>query len=369
MDNGQYDDHALLYRDILSYPIKKASEKGHNNVQNNNKNANSVTFTRWQTATWLRSNHSIYVTRYRNKPLRYRTEEIESIQKTIKRNLDRLVEIELLQIIGSEKIQTGTGNTPIYKHTIFGLLIAWIIEYQNICDTEIGDVEKYQDRRKIANDEIYSVLQDILKKGKRYAPSTFVLYSKFFEICKEQNLFGNLIQLMNEILRLEEDMITMENFIHRLMEFDFKSENSKLLFRLILWNGTLNSLDERTRNVFLHNAKLDIERKVVEGLKNLRGYESLMLKALEYPKIQVILECNCNCKQCRSYILRMLDVRKYKIRMILANIDSSELSGVALQIYKLEMDKVCSNIDPFILPEKCPACNTHNSLKIPFFTN
>ena len=28
-------------------------------------------------------------------------------------------------------------------------------------------------------------------------------------------------------------MITMENFIHRLMEFDFKkSENSKLLFRL-----------------------------------------------------------------------------------------------------------------------------------------
>ena len=29
-----------------------------------------------------------------------------------------------------------------------------------------------------------------------------VLYSKFFEICKEQNLFGNLIQLMNEILRL-----------------------------------------------------------------------------------------------------------------------------------------------------------------------
>ena len=120
-----------------------------------------------------------------------------------------------------------------------------------------------------------------------------------------------------------------------------------LLFRLILWNGTLNSLDEGTRNVFLHNAKLDIERKVVEGLKNLRGYESLMLKALEYPKIQVILECNCNCKQCRSYILRMLDVRRYKIRMILANIDSSKLSGVALQIYKLEMDKVCSNIDLF----------------------
>ena len=338
-------------------------------VKNVSNNAKSVNFTRWTIVTWLRSNHSIYVIRYKEKPLGSPYVELMSIQNTIRRNLDRLVELELLQIAGEGKIQTGTGTTPIYKHTIFGLLIAWIIELQNIYDTEISDLEEDQRRRKIATDEIYDILQGVLKKGYRCAPTTLLVYSKFLEICKEQKLFGNLIQLMNSILLSEDDMITMENFIHRLMEFDFKSENSKLLFRLILWNGTLNSLDERTRNVFLHNAKLDIERKVVEGLKNLRGYESLMLKALEYPKIQVILECNCNCKQCRSYILRMLDVRKYKIRMILANIDSSKLSGVALQIYKLEMDKVCSNIDPSILPEKCPACNTYNSLKMPFFTN
>ncbi|MGC2384198.1 MAG: hypothetical protein WA631_13920, partial [Nitrososphaeraceae archaeon] len=341
-DGGQYDESALLYRDILVYPIKKARENGNDTVQNGNKNADSITFTRWQIAKWLRSNHSIYVTRYENRPLRSTTDELVSIQNTIKRNLDRLVEIELLQIVGEEKIQKGTGTTPTYKHTIFGL-IAWIIDYQNIYYTEIRDREEDRNRRKIAADEIYNILQGILKKGYRTAPSTYVLYSKFFEICKEQNLFGNLIQLMNEILLFQEDMITMENFIHRLMEFDFKkSENSKLLFRLILWNGSLNSLDEYTRNVFLHNAKLDIERKVVEELKNLRGYESLMLKALEYPKIQVILECNCTQSQCRSYILRMLDVRKYKIRMILANVDSSKLSGVALQIYKLEMGKVCS---------------------------
>ena len=134
----------------MSYPIKKAHENGNNTVHNNNKNANSVTFTRWQIATWLRSNHSIYVTRYQNKPLRSHTEEIVSIQKTIKRNLDRLVEIELLQIVGEEKIQKGTGTTPIYKHTIFGLLIAWIIEYQNIYYAEIRDIEKYRNRRKIA---------------------------------------------------------------------------------------------------------------------------------------------------------------------------------------------------------------------------
>jgi hypothetical protein len=157
------------------------------------------------------------VIRYKEKPLDSLYAELMSIQNTIRRNLDRLVEIELLQIV-EEKIQTGTGNTPIYKHTIFGLLIAWIIELQNIYDTEISDLEEDQRRRKIATDEIYDTLQSILKKGYRYAPTTFLVYSKFLEICKEQKLFGNLIQLMNSTLLSEDDIITMENFIHRLME-------------------------------------------------------------------------------------------------------------------------------------------------------
>ena len=83
----------------------------------------------------------------------------------------------------------------------------------------------------------------------------------------------------------------MENFIHRLMEFDFKnSENSKLQFRLLLWKDSLNSLDEDTRNVFLHNAKLDIERKVVEELKNVGCYERQRLTTLQRSEILVVLE-------------------------------------------------------------------------------
>jgi hypothetical protein len=159
-DSGQYDESALLYQDILIYPIKKAMENENDTVQN----VGSITFTRWQIATWLRSNHNIYITRYQNKPLHSRTDETESIQKTIKRNLDRLVEIELLQIVGEEKIQKGTSTTPIYKHTIFGLLIARIIEYQNIYYAEIRN-EENRYRRKIAADEIYNILQSILKKG------------------------------------------------------------------------------------------------------------------------------------------------------------------------------------------------------------
>ena len=55
--------------------------------------------------------------------------------------------------------------------------------------------------------------------------------------------------------------------------------------------------------------------------------------------------------------------------MILANIDSSKLSGLALQVYRQEMRDTCFDMDPSILQAKCPGCNTNNSLKIPFFIN
>ncbi len=80
-----------------------------------------------------------------------------------------------MQIVGEEKIQTGTGTTPIYKHTIFGLLIAWIIELQNIYDTEIRDLEEDKRRRKIASDEIYDTLQGILKKRKEICHINFCI--------------------------------------------------------------------------------------------------------------------------------------------------------------------------------------------------
>jgi hypothetical protein len=70
-------------------------------------------------------------------------------------------------------------------------------------------------------------------------------------------------------------------------------KNGKLLFRLLLWKNSLNALDERTRNVFLHNVKLDIERKVVEDLKNVVGYERLRLRALQRPEMLVFFESKC----------------------------------------------------------------------------
>jgi hypothetical protein len=173
---------------------------------------------------------------------------------------------------------------------------------------------------------------------------------------------------MNSILLSEDDIITIENFIHRLMELDFKnSENGKLIFQLILWKDSLNALDERTRNVFLHNVKLDIERKVEEGLQNARGYERLRFTALQRKEILVVLESKCI--KCPYYIPAALEVTVYKERMILAKLDPQKLSGLALQIYKKEISEICFDVDPSILKAKCPGCSSNDSLRIPFFTS
>ena len=129
----------------------------------------------------------------------------------------------------------------------------------------------------------------------------------------------------------------------------------------------MNALDERTRNVFLHNVKLDIERKVVEDLKNVGGYERLRLTTLQRSEILVVLESECI--KCPYYIPAAMEVSVYKKRMILANIDSSKLSDLALEDYKREMKDICFDLHPSILLAKCPGCNTNNSLKIPFFIN
>ena len=133
----------------------------------------------------------------------------------------------------------------------------------------------------------------------------------------------------------------------------------------MLWKDSLNSLEERTRNVVLPNAKLDIVRKVVEELKNVGGYERHRLAALQRPEILVVIESRCI--KCLHYIPAAMEVSVYKKRMILADIDSSKLSGLALEDYKRDMKDICSDLHPSILLAKCPGCNANNSLKIPFF--
>jgi hypothetical protein len=64
-----------------------------------------------------------------------------------------------------------------------------------------------------------------------------------------------------------------------------------------------------------------------------------------------------------------MEVSEYKKRMILANIDSSKLSGLALEDYKREIKVICFDLHPSILLAKCAGCMADNSLKIPFFIN
>jgi hypothetical protein len=191
------------------------------------------------------------------------------------------------------------------------------------------------------------------------------LYSKFFEICKQRGLFGDIVSLLKQIVGSDIDIITRQDLMNKLMELDFKdSENSKLFFRLLLWKETVNALDPRTRNVFLHNVKLDCERGLMGELKNIRGYEKLRFDALQTPETKVVFECRCS--SCPNYTPAALNVLDYKERMIYADIKPSKLSDKTYFDYLVGISELC--LGTLVLKVKCPACQTHNSLRIPFMS-
>jgi hypothetical protein len=198
------------------------------------RNAKDFTFTRRKLINWLRYNHKPYVKRYEQRPLGSENEEKISLEKTVRRSLGRLVELELFQVVGQERISTGTSTTPIYKYTVFGYLIALIIQPQIIDDAIVQGHHESTERKSRIVDKIYNVFLEIVMKGSKHAPSTYISYSKFFEICKQRGLFGDIVSLLKQIVGSDINIITIKDLMHRLMEIDFKdSENSKLFFRLL----------------------------------------------------------------------------------------------------------------------------------------
>ena len=108
-------DDANLYQDIMKYCIFVI------------KNGNDGLFDYWDDlGNWLLDNNKEYVNRY--KIAKNREGPLENIQKRVKRKLNNLEKLGLIQNIGTRKQTKGSGDVTVYKYTDFGRLLAWIIQ-------------------------------------------------------------------------------------------------------------------------------------------------------------------------------------------------------------------------------------------------
>ena len=109
-EDGQYTSSARTYQHILKYCLNLKCNR-------QSENGDNQSFTWWEVTDWLTKDPS----NSSDKPTKDR---VENLQRTIKKKLQNLVDLELIQISGNRPVTKGTGTTPEYQCTKFGYLVA-----------------------------------------------------------------------------------------------------------------------------------------------------------------------------------------------------------------------------------------------------
>jgi hypothetical protein len=159
-EEGQYTISANMYQNILKYSIF---------LKNNPKpeNDNGKSFSYRELADWLTG--------------------IENPQRTIKKKLTALRELELIYVSESKPGVKGIGTSLTYQFTKFGYLLAWIIE----------SFDKNYNEELIQN-EIFTLVNDIFTI-REHSSASNILFSKFVEKCEDRKEFRNIITLFRRV--------------------------------------------------------------------------------------------------------------------------------------------------------------------------
>jgi len=280
-EDGQYTMSANMYQNILRYSIF---------LKNNPKpeNDNGKSFSYWQLADWLTGSSS--------KSDKRTKDRIENPQRTIKKKLIALRELELVYVSESKPGVKGIGTSLTYQFTKFGYLLAWIIE----------SFDKDYNEELVQN-EIFTLVNDIFTI-REHSSAPHIFFSKFVKKCEDRKEFRNIITLFRQGIS-EGNLIKIRDLFNYIWRFDFEDLQTRIRFNNIFIE-TLSELDSETQELILYAHKLDIERRMKAVVDNFENYEQarFMLRA-DYNK--VVLEGVC-WGDCDRLIYVGIDLRDYR---------------------------------------------------------
>jgi hypothetical protein len=316
---GVYTTEALLYQDILQYPIKSNCKK----------------FKFWEIGRWLIYNNTEFRQAY-DRDLTYSSKKNTSITYAVMKKQDRirakikdLIHLNLLRIEETAKATKVDNYVPLYAHTKGGYLISWILEWRNPA------------HREKANNEIYNIVDSSFKIEEDSSSYT-IFYSHFFIKCWQKRVFDKLIQHILDIAHSKSHAINnIRELFEHLVDLGFKDEKTRKDFWNI-WLETIKELNTKTQQLVLFQIKLDAERRFQNKKEYLTSeYEEMrFLYRGDYSRIAVEGNCEkCNLQQ-GSVMLDLLDYRE------------------ALTQHSAPTDSIRT---------QCPVCSTKDSLVIPNF--
>ena len=225
----------------------------------------------------------------------------------------------LIRQIGTAKETKGTGTVPISQFTIIGRVVAWIIESLN------------PDKMEYAVNGLYNLLQSHYEKK---ISSINMFNSIYHRKCKENGLFGILIDYHRELLESGALVIDKRGFVQQLTIIPVYSAGNTFW---TLWNDAAMELDAPTRLRFFHHLKLHIERKAEDECQGFGAFEKLRYKTKNNPA-SVIIEGSC--MNCGSNVLRVFWLPEY-------------------------MHKAYESYPNGVISEACYYCKKDSTLKFP----
>ena len=339
-DDGKYTNNALLYQQILKYPILVGEHSSNSNVNDNR----DIQVSFWDIMEWLIITLPEFKLKYSNVNI---SKVIPRVRRRIKGKLDNLVRLELWQS-EKKKQEKSDGRTDSFRFTLFGQLIGWIVDS---IDFDNNKVNATIDRRGVINKQIFNILQQIFKTGE-YAPTIDIVASNFISTCMQKELFGNIVNLLKNALNDEEIQIdTISDLLHNLTTCDFKEQNSKVIFTK-LWDETIKGLEPKVKELVLYNLKLSLERDIQNYVNAYQSYEKMWFDNKNDPNV-VAVECNCTNTNCEYYTPALVGLMEYKERKFYSKIDLKNLTPLCLGIYEI---RSFANEKPCELSAKCKAC-------------
>lgn len=349
-EDGKYSNDALLCQYILKYPILVGEHSASSGNMEGNLN---IQVSLWGIMTWLITTVPEFKLKYSNDNI---SKTIPKVRRRIKGKLDDLVNLDLV-LNEKKKQEKGDGTTDSYRFTIFGQLLAWIINSIDFDNNRINATIKH---REVINKQIFNLLQHIFKTGE-YSPTIDIVASNFISTCLQRNLFGNIVSLLKNALNDEEILIDdVSDLLHNITTCNFKDQNSKVIFTK-LWDETIKGLEPKVKDLVLYNLKLSLERDIQNHVKAYMEYEKMWFNYKSDHGV-VAVECSCTNRDCECYTSAVIEVMEYKERKFYSKIDIKNLTPLCIGIYKI---RSYADDKPSELSAICKACG-RGSLRLSF---
>lgn len=292
--SGYYTSDALLYQDILLYFFEKRD--------NDFSKYGSDTFVFNDLAGWLVMQKNIEFTNYYSgkKAKTTKTSRINATRRRVQKRIDDLKDVWLLFEITQVKARKNEETTPLYCYSDYGKIIVWIVKTVGKSITS--------NERKIANEEIYGLLQSHLSPRDHILEyermSKYLFKRAFFERCWKNGVFGEIVTMIIDVLHQNPKVRSLPRILDYIV-YEYVRITNRLRFRRKLWDSfieALDSLDEITRKIVTYYEKLDIERRIYEAIQVQSDYKASRMweeawfeNRNEYSELVLLVFCN-NCK-------------------------------------------------------------------------